>query len=66
MLLTAVAEALRLNPNNNALAYRYRAEAYIGKRDYKQAREDVDKALRLNPNYQEAKDIDDELKKRRQ
>jgi tetratricopeptide (TPR) repeat protein len=44
-------------------AYRYRAQAYIGKRKYKDARSDVNVALWLDPDYQEAKDLDAELKK---
>jgi len=58
-------EAVRLAPNF-AGAYSSRAEAYIGKRKYKEARADVDKALQLDPNDQKAKDLDAELKKRRQ
>jgi tetratricopeptide (TPR) repeat protein len=58
-------EAIRLAPNSVA-AYSGRAEAYIGKRKYKEARADVNEALRISPNDQKAKDLDAELKKRRQ
>jgi Tfp pilus assembly protein PilF len=34
------------------------------KGNYTQARADVNKSLQLNPNYQEAKDLDAELKKK--
>jgi len=57
-------EIIRRFPNY-AEAYSYRAQAYFSKRKYKEAREDVDKALQLNPNNQAAKDLDAELKKRR-
>jgi tetratricopeptide (TPR) repeat protein len=56
-------EIIRLFPYD-ASAYRYRAQAYIGKRKYKEARSDVNVALWIDPDYQEAKDLDAELKRR--
>ena len=56
-------EAIRLDPNY-AAPCRHRAFAYMQKGNYAQARTDVNKALQINPNYQNAKDLSAELQRR--
>jgi tetratricopeptide (TPR) repeat protein len=58
-------EAIRLREISNNLSaspYRHRAYAYMQKGDFIQARADVNMALQINQNYQNAKDLDEELK----
>ena len=56
-------QCIRIDPNYID-AYRHRAKTYYEKGDYKQAREDVNKALQISPNNQEMKDLDAKLKEK--
>jgi len=56
-------EAIRLDPKF-VDAYINRGIAYKNKGNFTQARADVNKALQISPDYQAAKDLDAELKKK--
>jgi tetratricopeptide (TPR) repeat protein len=49
---------------NIANPYRHRAYAYMQKGNFTQARVDVDMALQINPDYQSAQTLSDELRER--
>jgi len=57
-------EAIRIN-SNSASSYAERGWAYFQKRKYKEARADANAALRLDSKFQRAKDLDEELKKKK-